>query len=464
MGNDKHKRLLRSITFALMSLAAMSMVIQFMTNFSIWLDEAALANNIVGRSFSELWEPLSHRQAAPIGFLLLSKLISSFLGTSEYALRLLPLIFGLLSIWLFYNLGNKICPPALVFGMALLATSQLHLRYAAEFKQYIGDSFWALLLTTLAFQVADSNQPRSFMIFTFFGCVGVWFSYPIIFILAGTGSVLFWEALLQGKYIRAKKLGLVGALWVASFGFAYLLYYEPSSNNEHLLKFMQNYWHDFFVYLDPESIIRAILELMIWVGGLFQPILLILNIFGLILGIRYLDMRSITLLLTPLGFMMIASMLQLYPVANRLILFLIPNIMLIVSVGWWRMTSQIISSTPRIGWMVFSLLLFVLLARIDLPFEFPDITEAREALLWVDTVRSDDPLYATERMAIIATYYNHEVHRIHGNVQKDDRYWIIAEEDSKETLTSSEQNHMMYEFRNAWVICVTEDTSDCPQT
>lgn len=148
------------ITFSLMLIAVLSLFYQYAINFSLWGDEAALANNIVERDLAELVKPLDYNQAAPLGFLLTTKLITLFLGTNEYSLRLLPFVYGLLSLLLFYQLGKMILKPALIFGMALFATSQLHVRYVAEFKQYIGDGFWALLLLCLAFKFISTHQQR----------------------------------------------------------------------------------------------------------------------------------------------------------------------------------------------------------------------------------------------------------------------------------------------------------------
>jgi predicted membrane-bound mannosyltransferase len=74
---------------------------QYFINRSLWLDEAALALNLVQKSFVELASPLDYDQGAPIGFLWVQKVIITFLGAEELSLRIFPLICGLLSLLLF---------------------------------------------------------------------------------------------------------------------------------------------------------------------------------------------------------------------------------------------------------------------------------------------------------------------------------------------------------------------------
>jgi len=79
---------------------------QYGANPSIWVDEAALARNIIDRDLWQLLGPLDYAQVAPAGFLLAVKLTAVLFGISEYALRLVPIFAGVISPALFFFIAR----------------------------------------------------------------------------------------------------------------------------------------------------------------------------------------------------------------------------------------------------------------------------------------------------------------------------------------------------------------------
>jgi hypothetical protein len=66
---------------------------QYAGNASLWLDELALARNIVDEHLGTLLAGrLDYNQVAPPGFLFCEKIAATLLGPSEAALRLFPLL------------------------------------------------------------------------------------------------------------------------------------------------------------------------------------------------------------------------------------------------------------------------------------------------------------------------------------------------------------------------------------
>ena len=103
------------------------------------------------RSYAGLTSPLDYNQGAPIGFLLLVKASTELFGRSEYALRLVPFIFGIVSVLLFYRVARDfIVPSAVPLAVALFAILPPLVYYSSEVKQYSGDVMATLLLLGMA--------------------------------------------------------------------------------------------------------------------------------------------------------------------------------------------------------------------------------------------------------------------------------------------------------------------------
>src|SRR5574344_42081 len=80
----------------------------FLIGRPLWHDECSLSLSIVDRTFGGIFLPLEQSQKAPIGFMLISKLVTSILGIKEFSLRLLPFLSGIVSILIFYLFSKKI--------------------------------------------------------------------------------------------------------------------------------------------------------------------------------------------------------------------------------------------------------------------------------------------------------------------------------------------------------------------
>ena len=110
---------------------------QYLSNRSLWLDEAMLALNIIHRSWPQLLQPLDDNQAAPIGFLLVTKILISIFGEHEYIWRSVPFISGITAIILFWRISPQILnKPSILFALILYVFSFQLVRYASEFKPY----------------------------------------------------------------------------------------------------------------------------------------------------------------------------------------------------------------------------------------------------------------------------------------------------------------------------------------
>jgi hypothetical protein len=314
-------------------------VATYLGNRSLWRDEAALAMNIIERSYAGLLRPLDSYQVAPLGFLLLEKTATLVLGGSEYALRLIPLLAGLFSLVLFKQVARQCLRPAAVpIALAFFAFSEKLIYYSSEVKQYSLDVATALLIIWVAFNVR--SQELSLARGAAFGLIGaaaVWFSHPAIFVLAGAGFVLFVQSAVRKDWKRALLICGAGGLWLAGFAASYAMSRPAASAVGFFLRFWSDY--DAFMPFPPFSIAAAVwlwrsffLTLQDPAGFAFPLIA------GLALAIgccvAFVNRSAkLLLLIAPIPFALIASSLHKYPFLERLLLWLVPSIVLLIAAG-----------------------------------------------------------------------------------------------------------------------------------
>src|SRR5271169_5593997 len=88
----------------------------YLSNRTYFMDESALSANLARKPILDFSDGLSGDQLAPIGFLIAERAIMAVLGDSRYVARFLPLCFGLLALYLFSRLAQRLLsrPAALV--------------------------------------------------------------------------------------------------------------------------------------------------------------------------------------------------------------------------------------------------------------------------------------------------------------------------------------------------------------
>ena len=130
----------------------------YLQNRSLWIDEAMVSLNIIHRPIGQLWRPLDDHQAAPLGWLLLQKFCVTMFGSSEYALRLVPLVAGIGSLGLLLMLVRRTVGPAVgLVAVAMACLSKGLIYYSSEAKQYSSDVAICVLLLLIAQMVWQSR-------------------------------------------------------------------------------------------------------------------------------------------------------------------------------------------------------------------------------------------------------------------------------------------------------------------
>lgn len=219
------------LTVGLIVLGMALRLAQYLHNRALWLDEAALAVNIVQRGFRELLEPMIYHQNSPYAFLFSVELTTRLLGTGEHALRLMPLLWALASVPLFAWMMAEISRGEdgairwnrVVIGTAFFVTAKHLIFYANELRHYSTDVALCCLLVAMTARLLRHAPDtlafrRLLIVLGVTGVVSVWFSLAMFFVLAGAGSVVLVCALRSRSRSAIAWTAAAGVLWLASFG------------------------------------------------------------------------------------------------------------------------------------------------------------------------------------------------------------------------------------------------------
>ncbi|MBE9168838.1 hypothetical protein IQ238_15415 [Pleurocapsales cyanobacterium LEGE 06147] len=310
-------------------------LIQYLSNRSLWADEAVLALNIVNRSYSELGQPLDYDQAAPIGFLLVEKFAIQLFGNNEYALRLFPLFAGIISLFLFARLSQWcLSQTGRIISLVLFASLPSLIYYASEVKQYASDVAISLLLCVLLLPIKQQKLTRAkTIIYSLIVAISIWFSHPAIFVLAGMGcsELIIWYKSKKKKYWLRKLI--IYSSGLLSFSLFYLFFVRNLTNNQTLM----DSWDDAF----PSSPLNLIWFLDSLGKFFYNPLGFEGGLDGLAIFIfaigcfSYFSRNKAILisLISPLFMTFLAASLQGYPFRGRLVLFLTPFFIIIIAEG-----------------------------------------------------------------------------------------------------------------------------------
>jgi hypothetical protein len=215
---------------------------QYLTNRSLWFDEALLALNVLHRPVGGLFKPLDYNQGAPIGFLLLEKLATKCAGPSELVLRAFPLAFGAFALLFFWRVASSyVSSRAIPVALSLFALCGSLIYYSSEVKQYSSDAAVTVVLLWLVLKLAAPRLSLLNVIsFSLAGAVAIWFSHPASFLLAGAGTAHLFFALAERDWRRAGRLLGVCVAWALSFLAYYFVSLRTLSAHQALLDYWRN--------------------------------------------------------------------------------------------------------------------------------------------------------------------------------------------------------------------------------
>jgi hypothetical protein len=346
-----------------------------------WMDEIALASNFQKPSPIDMFGPLLREQLAPPGFLVCGWFLEHGFPNQPQFLRLLPLVGAIVGMFLFVAVARRFLRSHAVFlAVVIFAFSNRLIYYASEFKQYSTDVTSALACLWMGLTIGSKPLTISRTVgLGIFGAAIVWFSHPVVFVLASVGLVGLARS-IAAKDWRSSGLWLaVGLAWLVSFAGVHTVATRQLGGSGQMWIF----WNFAFPPLPPGSLWDATWVLRrlayFFINPLdfdapFDPRLMMLPAIGLaIVGTVRLwrvDRLRWALLFLPVGVTLAASAFRLYPFHGRVILFLVPIPILAIAAG----LDAVRELTGRIRWPLYGVLTAMVLVlpailAVDMAFD-----------------------------------------------------------------------------------------------
>ena len=346
----------------------------YLENRSLWLDPAMLALNVVNKDVRELLGRLDMNQAAPPGFLLVSKGIGSLFGYSEYSLNVMPCLFGIAAFLLFMRLSITVLgaqrAPLAYLPMATCSTA---IFYCGEFRPQSGDLFFTVLVVCAGCRVLSKKwQPSAIAWFAVASIIAVWFSYAAVFVVAGSGVVLVLLAVISRQSRSARRMTVAFAIVMLHFLLLYLLHIRPSIPSD-----LYSANSAAFAPVVPTA--RS--QLWWWIlavtgyfhyplgfrGVVFVPLVGLVT--GLVVGLSSRKSAPVAAVIgMPIVALCVASGIGLYPITTgmhevraRFVLFTVPITLLFIAGGTSRLC-ELVGKKKFFSWLIVAFLVLPSLA------------------------------------------------------------------------------------------------------
>lgn len=437
------------LAWSIIAIGIVLRIVVYLQNRNLIIDESNVARNIYERGFLGLTQPLYYEQYAPVLFLWMVKLSSLLFGFSEYALRIYPLLTGIASMFVFYKVLEKfMSSKALLYPLVLFAGAHILLRYSSELKQYMPDVLISLVLIWLALSIdiKKTSVKKFFLVWLLAGSIAIWSSMPSVFLLFAIGCYYGYICVRSKSFKQLVPLIVVAVLWLIQFAAYYYTILEPQANS----KYLQDFHRGFFLYFTPESEWEKehnwwlLYNLLHQFEGEYAYIntINVTLLFGGIILMLIKDTAKGILLFTALGALFLASALNQFSLLERVSLFSIPLMLIVIGYGFDRLLS--------IKWMPVKLVMLAVglfgvwcnvRYSLESPYKYEELTTGLEYMKEQGVLPEAISIYHSSVPAW--KYYT----RIHP--QKDK--W--ADYKKSDTLMwSTEYNLLAQEMRTVWQI------------
>ena len=349
------------------------LILQYLRNRSIWLDEAMLSISIIEKRPMDLFKTLEFGEMAPILFLLIEKFFTWVFGNGELALRLFPLIATSLSLPLFFDFGvtltrNRMMP---FLAICLFACMPRFIYYSSEVKQYASDMFVLCAIYFAALSESPFAVRNRRGLLTITGAVAIFLSNTSVIPLTIVGGLFIFRCIGDRRKWTFYLLPFL--VWAGCFIVNYFTFefHNPSAAG------MYVYWHDYFmpwpwqhgfkgwIAKETVDVFNSLLprpDLAGLVKWLPAPYILGLIVYlgSVVYLIAAKKFRLLYLCVAPVLLHLLLAALKIYPFDLRLILYLVPLFVLVMAIGLCTLINFLFQwASPFVRYAVVVLLVLV---------------------------------------------------------------------------------------------------------
>lgn len=308
---------------------------------SLWLDEAMLAYSFSERSLWELTSSIFEwEQSAPVLYLYLVKLLTLVFGNTEFVLRSFSVLSYVIVLFLSGYAAKKLFHIKYpILAAAFLANMNFMLNYSNQFKQYMSECIWVLLVLLMYYFYKEKGlawwkMTLAFMVF-------IWGANPACFFI---GGILVYEficgivklGVIPHFRTASEEAAAEGQLLVRNsiftgvgIGISFICYYFYWLRGTATSSVMQDYWQNADFPLIPTSIADLKLA-QAFVYEIFitfreaRVFMVALVLAALVIGIFWEKNRYCTVIALGFFVTLFASYIHMFPIADRLWCFSFP--------------------------------------------------------------------------------------------------------------------------------------------
>lgn len=319
----KSKTILYWVLGFIFSFAILLRTVVFAVRNEFEDDECRLILAFTDKSWWQMFLCIGNAQSAPPFLIIPERLWGNLWNYNEYALKLLPYLCSIGSIFVFHKLTGKYFQHqySRVAADLLFAINLPVIIFSPIVKQYTPDILIGLLCAYFLPEINILNLDRKGLIKLAVLLILLPFvSLPSLFFI---GAFIIINAL--NGLSSVKRLGIILCPFIIIMGLYYFFNLVPSKAS--LDTYFPNYWNDGFINIHNFLQVMVVHFRYVFYPNVFTLFELILFVAGLAFFIKEKSTYAkFTLIL--FGLILLASVLKLYPLMSRVALYSIPFIII----------------------------------------------------------------------------------------------------------------------------------------